>query len=151
MTGKTKKIILVSVLGIAAVAAVTAYRLYNKTHFNVQTSLPAAATTPQQLLTVFISDSARAKTLFVGDENNKKIISITGEVATLKKDQAGNTVILLKTGTEGSFINCTFEEAGVTAAVGSSITVKGICTGYNFDADLGIPGDVILTRCFIVK
>ena len=34
---------------------------------------------------------------------------------------------------------------------GSNIAIKGICTGYNFDADMGIPGDVILTRCFIVK
>jgi hypothetical protein len=34
---------------------------------------------------------------------------------------------------------------------GSKIAIKGICTGYNFDADMGIPGDVILTRCFIVK
>ena len=35
--------------------------------------------------------------------------------------------------------------------IGSKIIVKGICTGYNFDADMGIPGDVIVTRCFITK
>lgn len=151
MTGKTKKTILVSVLGLALIAAFVAYRLYNKQHFSVQTAKPAATVTAQQLFTAFSSDSAKAKSNFVGDENNQKVIAVSGQVAEFKKDQAGNTVILLKTGTEGSFINCTFEEAGATTVAGSSITIKGMCTGYNFDADLGIPGDVILTRCFTVK
>lgn len=151
MTGKTKKTILVSVLGLALVAAFIAYQLYNKKHFNVQTATPAVTTAAQELFTAFSSDSAKAKATFVGDENNQKVIAVSGEVVTVKKDQAEKTVILLKTGTEGAFINCTFDENGATATVGSKIAVKGMCTGYNFDADLGIPGDVILTRCFTVK
>lgn len=151
MTGKTKKIILVSVLGLALVGAFTGYQLYNKKHFSVQSATPSVTTTALELFTAFSSDSAKAKATFVGDENNRKVIAVNGEVATLKKDQAGNTVILLKTGTDGAFINCTFEETGVAATAGSKIAIKGMCTGYNFDADLGIPGDVILTRCFTVK
>jgi hypothetical protein len=34
---------------------------------------------------------------------------------------------------------------------GNAIALKGICSGYNFDADIGIPGDVILVRCFLTK
>ena len=58
---------------------------------------------------------------------------------------------MLKTAADGAFINCTMEGKIENINAGNKIVIKGICTGYNFDADMGIPGDVILTRCYLIK
>ncbi len=151
MSRKTKRYILLTVLVIILVGASVGYYFYNKKHFSVQESTPVAEITAAALHQTFVSDSSLAKNKFIGDEINHKVIKVDGDIADIKKDQQGNTIVLLKTGTDGAFINCTLEGRSESINTGSKIAIKGICTGYNFDADMGIPGDVILTRCFIIK
>lgn len=151
MTGKTKKTILVSVLGLALIAAYTGYKLYNKQHFSVESASPAAAVTAAELHNTFATDSATAKAKFIGDELNQKVIVVTGEISNIITDQAKHTVLKLKTATDGAFINCEMEGLAGSLKVGDTITLKGICNGYLFEADLGIPGDVNMNRCFIKK
>lgn len=151
MSRKTKRYILLAVLIIVLAGASVGYYLYNKKHFSVQDSTPVAEITAAALHQTFVSDSSLAKNKFIGDEINHKVIKVEGDIADIKKDQQGNTIILLKTATEAAFINCTLEGKLENINTGSKIAIKGICTGYNFDADMGIPGDVILTRCFIIK
>ncbi|MEI9955864.1 MAG: hypothetical protein WDM90_06030 [Ferruginibacter sp.] len=151
MTRKTKKNILLTILVIILIGGAFGYYLYNKEHFSVQNSTPVADITAVALHQTFVTDSLGAKTKFIGDENNHKVIKVTGEVAETKKDQQGNIIILLKTATDGAFINCTIEDKAATVSVGSKISLLGVCNGYNFDADMGIPGDVIVTRCYILK
>ncbi len=151
MTAKTKKnITAISVLLLLA-AAVTGYLVYNKKHFSVQTATPAATLNAAELHNTFATDSATAKIKFTGDENNKKVIQVTGEVAEVKTNQQANTIILLKTNTDGAFINCTMEQTTNNIKTGSKIAIKGICSGYNFDAEMGIPGDVILIRSIVIQ
>jgi hypothetical protein len=151
MTGKTKKTILFAILCIALVAVFIGYKMYNKKHFSVESATPAAEISANALYQTFATDSILAKTKFTGDESNHKVIKIDGEIADIKKDQQGNTIILLKTAADGAFINCTMEGMTENITLGKKIAIKGICTGYNFDAEMGIPGDVILIRCFIIK
>lgn len=151
MPGKTKKIILLSVSGIILAAAVIGYTLYNKKHFSIESTAPAAEVSAIELHQIFTTDSVLAKNKFIGDETNHKVIQVNGEIADIKKDQQGNTVIFLKTATDGAFINCTMEGKTANETVGSKIVLKGVCSGYNYDADMGIPGDVIVTRSFITK
>jgi len=151
MSRKTKRYILLTVLVIILAGASVGYYFYNKKHFSVQDSTPVAAITAAALHQTFVSDSSVAKNKFIGDEVNHKVIEVDGDIAALKEDQQGNTIILLKTATDGAFINCTLEGKSENIKAGNKIAIKGICTGYNFDADMGIPGDVILTRCFIIK
>jgi uncharacterized protein YxeA len=151
MTGKTKKTIIGIILVLALIAATAAYMLYNKPHFSVAKATPAVTITATALHQTFSTDSTQAKIKFVGDEVNQKVIQVEGEVAAIKTDQQGNTIILLKTITDGAFINCTIDAAIAGIASGSKIVIKGVCTGYNFDADMGIPGDVIIIRGVIVK
>jgi hypothetical protein len=125
--------------------------MYNKKHFSVESATPVAEISAVELHKTFSSDTTLANTKFIGDEVNQKVIQVTGAVSEIKKDQQGSTILLLKTGTDGAYINCTLEFKQESIAIGKSITVKGICTGYNYDAEMGIPGDVILTRCFIIK
>ncbi|MGC4101297.1 OB-fold protein [Ferruginibacter sp.] len=151
MTRKTKKTILLTILVLILGAAAVGYYLYNKKHFSVQDSTPVADIAATDLHRSFMTDSAAAKNKFIGDEVNHKVIKVQGEVSEVKKDQQGTFIVLLKTSTGGAFINCSMEGKVENINTGSKIAVKGICTGYNFDADMGIPGDVILTRCFIVQ
>jgi tRNA_anti-like len=151
MTGKTKKTILLSIAVLAFAAAFIGYTLYNKKHFSVEGTKPSAEITATALHQTFAKDSALAKTKFIGDEVSQKVIQVNGEIAAIKEDQQDNTIILLKTATDGAFINCTLEGTTENINAGNAITIKGICTGYNFDAEMGIPGDVILVRCFLTK
>ena len=150
MTGKTKKRLWLSVLLLVAAGATIGYLMWNKAHFSIKSETPAATISAVELHKIFSTDSVTAKNKFIGDENNHKVIEVNGVVTEVKKDQKGQSVILLKTGTDGAFINCTFEGAA-DIKTGSTVTVKGMCTGYNFDADMGIPGDVILVRCLLVE
>jgi hypothetical protein len=151
MIGKTKKTILLPVAVLVFAAAFIGYTLYNKQHFSVAASTPATTITATALHQTFTTDSALAKGKFIGDENNQKVIKVDGEIAAIKEDQQGNTIILLKTASDGAFINCTLEGKAENINAGKTIALKGICNGYNFDADMGIPGDVILVRCFLIK
>jgi ABC-type glycerol-3-phosphate transport system substrate-binding protein len=151
MQRKTKKNIVLVLLLITAGAAAIGYYLYNKKHFSVESTTASTVIAAITLHQTFVTDSVLAKNKFIGDEVNHKVIQVSGEVAEIKKDLQGNTIILLKTSTDGAFINCAMEGRAENINAGSKIAIKGICTGYNFDADMGIPGDVILTRCFIAK
>lgn len=151
MTSKTKKTILVSVLGLALVAAFIGYKLYNKKHFSVESATPAASVTAADLHNTFATDSSAAKSKFIGDESNQKVIEVNGEVADITTDQLKHTVLKLKTATDGAFINCEMEGAAGSVKAGDKITLKGICNGYLFEADLGIPGDVNFNRCYLIK
>jgi hypothetical protein len=146
-----KKIILFAIVVTVLAAATIGYKMYNKKHFSVESAAPVAEITAVDLHQIFASDSDLAKNKFIGDETNHRVVKISGEIGATKEDQQGNTIILLKTATDGAFINCTMEGKTENINAGNAIVVKGICTGYNFDAEMGIPGDVILIRCFIFK
>ena len=138
-------------MGAALAASVIGYKMYNKKHFNVESAAPASEISAIDLHQTFVTDSSLAKNKFIGDKNKQKVTKVNGEIAAIKEDQQGNTIILLKTNTDGAFINCTMEKKIQNISAGSTIAVKGICTGYNFDAEMGIPGDVILIRGFVIK
>jgi hypothetical protein len=152
MQGRTKKI-LIGILIVVIAGAITGYILWNKTSFSVANAKPVAQLTAAGLLQSFISDSSGAKKNYIGDENNEKVIQVTGEVAEYKTNQENQAVVMIRTGTDGSFVNCTFEGkiSDKDMPVGKTISLKGICNGYNFDADMGIPGDIILVRCYLIK
>ena len=151
MNRKTKKRILLAIALVIVGAGATGFYLFNKKHFSVDSATTVADITAVALHQTFVKDSAYAKNKFIGDEANQKVIRVDGDIAAIKEDQQGNTIVLLKTATDGAFINCTLEGKTENINSGNKIAIKGICTGYNYDADMGIPGDVILNRCFIIK
>ena len=149
MASKTKKTVLLSVLGLVLIAAVIGYNLYNKKHFSVETATPAAEISAADLHKTFATDTTLAKNKFIGDEVNHKVIQVSGEVSAIEKNQLQHVVIKLKTEMEDAFINCEMEGKADNISVGKNITLRGVCSGYL--SDFGIPGDVNLTRCFITK
>lgn len=144
MSNATKILLLVFLL--VAVIALIGIVMWNKPHKNVN-DVDTVKVSADDLYNAFIKDSIDAKKNYIN-----KAVEVTGEVAQVSANQQYQTVILLKTNVEGAYINCTLEQKEAVAIVGTKIVIKGFCNGYNSgDADMGIPGDVILANCYVAK
>ena len=145
MAGKKKVLITVSLIIVIAAAAIV-YYLWNKPAVNVSGAdgIKVAATA---LYKTFSTDSLIAK-----KEYAQQIVEVTGVVNGTSINQQNQTVVLLNTGVEGGNINCTMEGKAEHIKNGDTVILKGICNGLGQgDADLGILGDVYLTRCYQLK
>ena len=93
-----------------------------------------------------------AVAIFDSFENNEqaanisflnKAVEVTGTVTNVKTNQAGNTVVYLKSDDPVFGVNCTFKQNPGKIEKGGNITFKGICTGYL--------SDVILNQGVLIK
>ena len=131
---------------ILVACGIFGYYMYNKGPIDVKSSTGVKAT-PDELYTSYTTDSISAHKKY-----DDKVLSVKGEVKEITQNSQKQQVILLKTSSSGGYINCTMEESISNVKPGDSVTVKGLCNGIGQgDADLGIPGDVYLTRSFISK
>jgi hypothetical protein len=138
-------LLLLLIIGIGAAFYVWKY-VYNKPHQNVESAEAVRLEAPA-LYAAFTKDSAAA-----GKQYTAKVLAIGGEVLKSDLDQEGKVFVHLKAGDDGSIVNCSLEEKTAVFKVGDKVVLKGICGGYNpGDADMGLPGDVVVNRCYIVK
>jgi hypothetical protein len=138
-----KKILVFAAVLLAAGICIGFY-LYNKGPVNV-TAADAVNISAPDLYRTFSTDTTAAK------KYSGKILEVSGDVNSFSFNRAKQKIILLKTATTGAFINCTME-TDMDAPANSSVIIKGICSGIGQgDEDLGIKGDVYLTRCIPVK
>lgn len=147
MTSKTKKIIAVLAVLLLASAAGIGYYMYNKGPVDVAGS-KAVVIDAVTLYYAYINDSTKSKRDYSG-----RILEVEGEVTGVSKNAKNQPVLLLKTSTPSASINCTLEDAlQPPPALSRKVRVKGICSGLGQgDPDLGIMGDVYLTRCVTVE
>ncbi len=145
MSSKTKKI-LISLAVLGAIGITAAYYMWNKPHKSAKDS-EGVKTAAAALHKAYTTDSSGAKKMFT-----EQVTEVAGILAKISKNQQGQDIVFLKTATEGAFINCTMEEPAPGIKEGASVVVKGICNGIGQgDADLGIPGDVYLGGCYLIK
>ena len=136
MLKRGKKILIIlTVLIVAGIG----YGLYvwNKPHRDVKDE-KGILVTAAAIFDSFAVNETRANTLYLN-----KAIQVTGEVAEVKKNQEGQTVLYLKTSDPLFGVNCTFKEDPGSLEKGTTITFKGICTGYL--------SDVIINQGIIIK
>lgn len=144
MTGK-KKILFAAALTIMA-AAIFGFYMWNKPAINV-TGANGLRIDAVMLYKAFLTDSALAKRKYIN-----QVLEVSGVIKRLLKNQQNQAVILLNTGTEGAAINCTLEGPEKNVNEDDTSLIKGICTGIGEgDPDMGIPGDVYMTRCYLAK
>jgi hypothetical protein len=99
-----------------------------------------------ELISVFEKNESAANS-----ELLDKIIAVTGNVKQIERNEYGYYTVVL--GDQGSMssVRCSMDSVHVKDIAGikegSSVTVKGACTGFNADELLG--SDVILNRCVI--
>ncbi len=85
-----------------------------------------------------------AKTTYVN-----KVLNVFGIVKSVSVNQEHQQIILLKTSEPDASVNCTMEGNAVGIRVGDQVLLKGLCVGYSGgEADMGLPGDVFLVRCY---
>ncbi|HMJ46345.1 MAG TPA: hypothetical protein VK498_03405 [Ferruginibacter sp.] len=144
--GRKVKQFLVVLLLLVVVAAGIGYYAYNKGPLDIQHSKSIKATATE-LYTLYSTDSVSAQKNYSG-----KIIEVTGFVTEVSQNLQNEKIILLQTSTPGAYINCTMEGLAGEIKPNETIVLKGLCSGMGQgDPDLGIKGDVYLTRCFIIK
>jgi len=144
MKQKTKKIILISFTAILITCLAAGSYLYNKGPLNVKDSkgIPVIA---NELYALYSNDSAKANNRFTS-----KVLIVKGEISEISVNSKQQKIILIKTDIPGAYVNCTLEEPIENINASGMISIKGICSGIGQgDADLGIMGDVYLTRCFV--
>ena len=137
------------VLVLAAAVAFYAYKEFNRKPKNLSATTADFTLQQQQLLNEFAADEKTATAKYSG-----KVIAVTGTVKAVETDDTGNSTVILGNSSSMSSIRCSADSLETQAVAvlkpNSSITIKGICTGYNAD-ELGLGADIILNRCVLIK
>ncbi|MGZ5134545.1 MAG: OB-fold protein [Flavitalea sp.] len=142
----SRKNIFLAVLLIILAGAIYIYKEYNRTNTNVAEEISAFTVEANELIKAFSDDDSAANMKYVG-----KVISVRGFVKNVNQDEKGYYSVSLGDTASLSSVRCSVDSmySGRAASLkpGTTITVKGSCTGYIKDELLGL--DVIINRCFI--
>jgi tRNA_anti-like len=133
--GSRKILTGITILLLAAIS----YGLYiwNKPQRDVQDEKAVS------IAAMAIFDSFTVNETKANERYLNKAIQVTGEVSEVKKNQDGQAVVYLKSTDPVFGVNCTFKEDPGPLEKGTTITFKGICTGYL--------SDVIINQGVIIK
>lgn len=135
---KTSKrtIFLITALGIVVLFFV-AYKMYTKPHRSVENER-GIEVTAVQLFDAFAQNETQANAKYLD-----KVMEVTGKVAEVGVNLDKRPIIMLETNDMLFGIRCTMTDSLFVIEPGSTITIKGICTGYL--------SDVVLTSGIIVE
>ena len=103
--------------------------VYAKNHHRDVQAEKSIVVVADSLSTAFGEDEAKANAIYLN-----KAIQVTGAIINIEKNQAGQTTILV--GNKTAFSNVSITLAMPLPSkygVGSTITVKGVCTGFLSD------------------
>jgi hypothetical protein len=103
--------------------------VYAKNHHRDVQAEKSIVVVADSLSTAFGEDEAKANAAYLN-----KAIQVTGAIINIEKNQAGQTTILV--GNKTAFSNVSITLAMPLPSkygVGSTITVKGVCTGFLSD------------------
>lgn len=138
-----KRIILIAVLLIVAVAAWYGYKEYTRTNKDLTDAAPHFSLSATALIAAFEKDTASANRQYVD-----KIISVSGNVKSI--DANGNPVVIaLGDAGQMSSVQCSMDSTHADGykgiKEGDQLAIKGMCTGGKTEDLFGT--DVILNRC----
>lgn len=146
-----KKILLYIVLPlllILAAGGIYFYKEYNRVHKDTAKLKPDFTLKATNLVKEFEANEQASNKKYWD-----KVILVDGVVKQVEKDDRGFYSLVLGDTVSVSSVRCSIDSlhSSEAAAVkqGTTIAVKGICTGFNEDEMLG--SDVILTRSVVNK
>lgn len=131
-----KKIIVVVVV-LAIIGIGYGIYLWNKPHRDV-TKEDAITVSAAQLVADFTTNEANANTKYLN-----KTLQVQGVVTQVTQNQDGGIVVNIDGNNIMSTVYITLRAKEVPPAIGSTVSIKGICTGFL--------SDVILIDAVIVK
>ncbi|MGB3155716.1 MAG: hypothetical protein WBB06_14010 [Chitinophagaceae bacterium] len=146
---KRKKIIryvLLSLLLIGGTSAIYIYKEYNRTHKDTARLKPVYSLTATDLEKEFEGNET-ATTQKYAD----KVLRVEGIVKEVVKDDKGFYTVVLGDTLSLSSVRCSIDSLHskdvMEVKKGTTLAVKGICSGFNADEMLG--SDVILIRSVV--
>lgn len=152
MRHRTRIIIVATVIALAlfgiVMAAIFGLTQYYKPQKNIADTKADVAVVATDLYRAFEADEQKANATYTG-----KILEVTGPVAEVAVNQGGEVTVILREADAMNGVFCTMRaedsEEAKAFATGKTVTIKGTCDGYNGMEMM--PGDVVMTRCSIVK
>ena len=129
------------ILPLLAIIAFILYKVYNKPHINVANSKEDVSVSAKKVIEDFSSDETLANSVYLD-----KIVSIKGELSEIKLVKDKTVLILTDEDVFGTVQAELSEESAKKIknyAIGKTIIIKGICTGYLMD--------VILVKCELIE
>ena len=151
MKPRRKKILLYVVLPlfvIAAAAGIYFYKEYNRVHKDTAKLKPDYTLKAADLVKEFETNEQASNKKYWD-----KVILVDGVVKQVEKDDKGFYSVVLGDTTSMASVRCSIDSLhsneAATVQQGSTIAVKGICSGFNADEMLG--SDVILIRSVVNK
>lgn len=146
---KMIRFILLFIVVIAIFVGYYGYREFNRKSADTTALTAAYSLTTSELLTAFQQNEQAANTKYLG-----KVLAVSGTIKSFDKDSAGLYTLILGDTSSMAAIrsSLSFKTAtdSVDFRIGTSVNLKGVCTGFTAD-DMGLGSDVILTRCVIIK
>lgn len=124
------------------------YREFTRSNRNYQHVKPDFTLSATDLIRSYEADDSAANRKY-----NGKAIEVSGSVKNIEKDERGFYTIILGDSTSLSSVRCSMDTihkddaAGLTS--GSSVTLRGACTGYYKD-EMGLGSDVIMNLCAVI-
>lgn len=127
------------IIGILAlIGGIAGFMMYNKPHDDIRSAKADFEKTATELFTDFETDETAANAKFLD-----KIITVSGTIAEVSKDEEGKVSITLDGGGLMGGIICKLDDFSehkrTDFTAGETVTLKGICTGMLMD--------VVLVRC----
>ena len=133
---------------VAAAGLWRGWAAYNKTNPDLQDAKADFTLTAPQLISAYETSDSSADRQYLG-----KVLEVKGNIKSVDKDEKGNFTIVLGDTTSLSSVRCSMDSVHNADASflksGSSVVVKGNCTGFNKD-EMGLGSDVILNRCAVI-
>jgi hypothetical protein len=133
------KIALFVVFFVALGGILAALIMFNKKHVDTSKAKPDYVLTATALQKEFEENEKEASARYI-----KKIIEVSGDIASITPADSNNLNISLKTGNELSSVICTFPASGEALKLkpGDEVTLRGECSGFLMD--------VLLNNCATV-
>lgn len=140
-----KKLIPILVLAAAIGFGVGTY-LFSKGHDDTADEAAAFSMTADNIVQEFLDDETGSNAKFID-----QVVEISGPVFDIEKTDGKVTGIKISSD-ESYVVSCSFQEPIESSEITDQIKVKGVCSGFNGDAESMLPGGVVeLKRSVIVK
>lgn len=127
---KTKKSLVMGLLGVMLLVAAGAVFMWNKPHESVE-GKEGIQLTAENLTLAFAANEQQANAQYLN-----QVIEVQGTIVEATKNQDGKDVLLLESSDPLSGVQCTMKEPG-NFSTGTVVTLKGFCNGYTMVVLLG--------------
>jgi hypothetical protein len=142
---KYKIILLASALIVIAAGA---YFYVNRKTQSLTDSNADFKISAVKFLEEYSSDQVLSDKKYLG-----KVIQVEGNLKEIERDDKGSLTFVLGDLTSVSSVRCSIDTTVVidesAYPVGTAVSLKGECTGFNAD-DLGLGADIVLNRSVII-